>query len=468
MAPEQIRGDIVDGRADLYALGCVLYECLAGRPPFTRPTEVATIYAHLEEPPPAASDIQPELPKAIDAVLAKALAKNPDDRHPSCRALIHDARDALGIAQPRRSPWPLAAAAVGVALIAAALAAYTLTRSPATAPPDPTADTLLRIDPATNTIAQRTPVGHQSSGVAVGGGHVWVTNLADGTITLVDPVTGKVRTIAGQGAPTGIAVAAGLAVVADGTAHSLTAFDATTGTRSFKTTLRGPSNGTLQIAGGRSGSWFADAAAGIAGKVDNNLTVGTPSTQVSVPADDTSLVSAYFSFDGLTVGEGAIWVAGDAREKTVWRLNPATGRALAIPLGFVPGAIAAGAGAIWVTSLLDDTVSRIDPASNRVTATDSRRARSVPGSRRARRSGWRARSTTPSRASIRRRTRWWPGSPFLGRPRRWPSASAVSGSLPEGRRFRHLAARSRSACCRTAKGRSGSPTTTLLLRRSCP
>ena len=54
-APEQIKGGEIDGRADVYSLGCVLFECLTGAPPFRKDTEVATIYAHLEEDVPKAS-----------------------------------------------------------------------------------------------------------------------------------------------------------------------------------------------------------------------------------------------------------------------------------------------------------------------------------------------------------------------------------------------------------------------------
>ena len=52
VAPEQIRGEELDGRADLYSLGCLLYECLAGRPPFARGSDTAVVFAHLEEEPP--------------------------------------------------------------------------------------------------------------------------------------------------------------------------------------------------------------------------------------------------------------------------------------------------------------------------------------------------------------------------------------------------------------------------------
>ena len=60
--PEQIKGGAIDGRADVYALGCVLYECLAGARPFERESELAVVYAHLNEPPSRLSDYGPELP----------------------------------------------------------------------------------------------------------------------------------------------------------------------------------------------------------------------------------------------------------------------------------------------------------------------------------------------------------------------------------------------------------------------
>ena len=73
VAPEQIRGDAIDGRADVYSLGCVLYECLTGSAPFSNRSDVALLYAHLEEEPPAAS--------GLEDVLAKALAKDPEERY---------------------------------------------------------------------------------------------------------------------------------------------------------------------------------------------------------------------------------------------------------------------------------------------------------------------------------------------------------------------------------------------------
>ena len=94
VAPEQIAGEELDGRADVYSLGCVLYESLAGRPPFSGDSDLAVVFGHLESEPPALSAARPELPPALDSVVARALAKEPDRRYASCREL---ARAALAV-----------------------------------------------------------------------------------------------------------------------------------------------------------------------------------------------------------------------------------------------------------------------------------------------------------------------------------------------------------------------------------
>jgi WD40 repeat protein/tRNA A-37 threonylcarbamoyl transferase component Bud32 len=85
VAPEQIAGGEIDGRADVYSLGCVLYESLVGQPPFGRDSDLAVVFAHLETEPSAPSALRPELPTALDAVIARALAKEPEQRYASCR-----------------------------------------------------------------------------------------------------------------------------------------------------------------------------------------------------------------------------------------------------------------------------------------------------------------------------------------------------------------------------------------------
>ena len=171
VAPEQIRGEEVDGRADVYALGCLLHECLTGEPPFRRSSDAAVLFAHLEEEPPT-------LP-GLEQVTAKALAKDPDDRYQTCRELVEAARSALGL-EVKQSRWPLAVASVGITLIGAALLAFFLTGRDGGVRAEPGADSLVRIDPKTNKVAETMAVGRKASGVAVGGGFVWVTNAADG------------------------------------------------------------------------------------------------------------------------------------------------------------------------------------------------------------------------------------------------------------------------------------------------
>jgi len=96
VAPEQIRGQPVDARADVYSLGCVLYECLTGRVPFVKDLDAAVIWAHVEEPPIPPSTLRPELPPEFDDVIMRALAKDPADRYPTCRELTEAARAAFG------------------------------------------------------------------------------------------------------------------------------------------------------------------------------------------------------------------------------------------------------------------------------------------------------------------------------------------------------------------------------------
>ena len=100
VAPEQIEGRPVDGRADLYALACASFEILCGTPPFRRDQGLAVVWAQLSEPPPSLCARRADLPVAVDAVLAKAMAKAPADRYPTCLAFATALREALGLLLP--------------------------------------------------------------------------------------------------------------------------------------------------------------------------------------------------------------------------------------------------------------------------------------------------------------------------------------------------------------------------------
>ena len=110
VAPEQILAKELDHRVDVYSLGCLLYECLAGEPPFKRPREEQVLYAHIQDPPPRLTAVRPELPAEIDEVIAKALAKEPEERFTSCGELVAAARAALLSGAPPTADTPAAPA----------------------------------------------------------------------------------------------------------------------------------------------------------------------------------------------------------------------------------------------------------------------------------------------------------------------------------------------------------------------
>jgi hypothetical protein len=113
-APEQIEGKEVDGRADVYALGCVLYQCLTGSVVFVKDTEPQVMLAHVLETPLPPSARRSGLSPALDAVAAKALAKSRDDRYGGCVEFVAAAREALAahpdppvaIPEPAAPPAP--------------------------------------------------------------------------------------------------------------------------------------------------------------------------------------------------------------------------------------------------------------------------------------------------------------------------------------------------------------------------
>ena len=139
IAPEQVQGEKVDGRADVYALAALFYECATGAPPFVRDSQAALLFAHLTEPPPPISGHLDRGPEALDAVIARAMAKAPEERFASCTEFVEAARAALaGVpppALPPRAPGPLR----GAATVAEGAGREETIGAGAPAPPSPAA-----------------------------------------------------------------------------------------------------------------------------------------------------------------------------------------------------------------------------------------------------------------------------------------------------------------------------------------
>jgi serine/threonine-protein kinase len=332
--PEQIEGAQLDGRADLYSLGCVLFECLTGCRPFDHDSELAVVFAHLNEPPPRVTELRPDLPGAFDEVVATALAKKPGDRYGSCGELAAAARSALhGKRRRRRRPLKLAAVGAAVAALAAGGVAGGVLATRGGAPEaKPTAPAPVRlaanalnlVDARSRSVVGRVPLGDPAAGatagagfdVAASGDSAWVLLAANQKLLRVDLHARRVaRAVRLPWIPAGrIALGGGFVWVRQDDGPGVLGVAAATGRIARRLTIDGP-NGA-----------------------------------------------------GLAYGDGSLWLAEGA---DVARVQPRSGRVLTrireVP-GQVgePGWLAFADGWLWAAS--DGIVRKIDPVANRVVA----------------------------------------------------------------------------------------------------
>jgi serine/threonine-protein kinase len=122
LSPEQARGEGVDARSDVYSAGCLLYELVTGAPPFTGDSPVAVAYQHVREDPRTPSSINPEVPPELDAVLLKAMSKNPANRYQSAAEMRSDLLRA--VAGQRVEATPVMGDAERTSYIGAAAGGY--------------------------------------------------------------------------------------------------------------------------------------------------------------------------------------------------------------------------------------------------------------------------------------------------------------------------------------------------------
>jgi ABC-type branched-subunit amino acid transport system substrate-binding protein/DNA-binding beta-propeller fold protein YncE len=418
LAPEQIRGDPVDGRTDVYALGCVLYECLAGAPPFRRATEAETLWAHMQQQPAPLRHHA-----ALDPVVRKALAKDREDRYDSCADLIDAAADALGLPAPRAARRPLAPRALrrrahvilaaGLFLLAGAiaLAIVALMRGGDTST-EPIGNGVAAIDTDGSVAGfteSRTPPGN----VAVGDGAVWVLNNEDQTVSRIDPETHETtRTFETRGVPSELAVGAGALWIGNAggrgetnTTISVSRMDPASGRVTRTVRLRGdegvfPVAGAPRLAVGAGAVWAINPDGSVA-RIDPAsgrlvatieakfpawtiaagdagvwyLGIGGPPAVMRIDprsnrAAGTIRVGAK-SLLGLAVGAGSVWATAN-EEGFIWRIEP--GRppiTQTIDVGAGVSFVAFGEGGVWTGNYVDGTVSRIDPRTKRVTSRTS-------------------------------------------------------------------------------------------------
>jgi streptogramin lyase len=365
VAPEHIRGDAVGPRADVYSLGCLLFECLTGEVPFVRDSEIAVVFAHLEEPPPRPSERASHVPPELDAVIARALAKQPEARQASCAELVDDARRALALDEPQRSRRGLVLALVAAAIaVAAAVVALVMRASESPAPAPPATGSVAWIDPASGDVKARFDLSAHPAAVAVGA-QVWVADYRAGTLWRIDQRTGAVTSIPSIGNPRAVALLGELAYVAnDGPSlfgGNVTRYNALTGGR-----VDGVEVVPCSIAAGAGVVYTAGCpdVQRLSTGLSQLKIVHTTTIPFPVPQTAERTRTALF---GMAVGEGAVWVIGDALDRRLFKIAPRTGKLLgAFALPIAPQRIATGAGAVWITDAIHDALVKVDPKSGRV------------------------------------------------------------------------------------------------------
>jgi hypothetical protein len=393
VAPEQIRGERVDARSDVYALGCVLYHTLTGVPPYQRATDEATLWAHLHDDPPSVTEQGPEVSERFQPVIARALAKDPDDRYQSAGDLGRAALAAAGrapapgperlvavgeaapgdsqetVVSPDQAPtavttpersrgrklWPWALAAVPIAALAA-VAAFALGGGNGGGGDGTTARTTG--GGATTTGPEETPtiktasVGGRPNNIVLAGGNAWIVRSGNPRLAVVNAETMQRRSYSPRiGNPSGEAAGFGKLWVINQDAPSLVPI----GLKSHR------QEGAAVVLPGQ-GRPVAVAASG------NALWVGirgNPGLLLRVDPSSRQVVKTIGLPDGLqnlAVGGGAVWVIA-RRADTVTRVDIASATTRPIFVGDHPFGIAFGRGAVWVTNNGDGTVTRIDAGS---------------------------------------------------------------------------------------------------------
>ena len=402
--PEQIEGGTIDGRADVYSLGCVLFECLAGARPFDRESELSVVFAHLNEPPPRLTELRSDLPEPFDAVFATALAKSPEDRYSTCGELIAAARAALqGKTFVRRRKWRRRALLAAAALLVAAGAAIggivasrgahvnsVAALEPLSVRPNALslidahtrrivghvglgkgvnfenigprlafsgrsawislfgAERLVRVDVRTHKIMRRVKLPWSPAGLAVGGGSAWVTQDNGPEVVRVDARTGKIvdRFAVGAGGGGGVAYGDGSVWLAGG--PGVVRIDPNSEHILHRISTPGQPSAVRSLVFASGFLWVVRADNGLVMKIDpveNKIVHSIP---------------LHGWIGDLAVGGGLVW-APVVQDGQIYKLSEddLSVQGL-VPAGADPERISIGGGRLWVANAAGKTISLID------------------------------------------------------------------------------------------------------------
>ncbi|HEV2812658.1 MAG TPA: protein kinase, partial [Solirubrobacteraceae bacterium] len=370
VAPEQIRDERIDGRADVYALGCVLHHLLKGTPPFERSSDEATLWAHLHAPPP-------EVAGPFGPIVARALAKDPADRYATAGDLGRDALAAVGRApldeptrvtpddaradvrwaavEPTREALrsrsrrraPLLAALAVLLLAGGAGVAALLARDDDDDPADSTPRSSTRPPAAT---IEGVDVGERPNGVAIARGAAYVAGPRNSRLVKVD-LAGFDRAVPSHRVGTGatdLDAGFGALWVTTSTSQGATVIriDLDSGEQA---TAPLPPGKPVAVSAGAEAVWV-----GIRG--DGAGTVARIDPETAQVADTIPIPTGV---QDLEYGGEAVWLTNRDAD-TLTRIDPGTGETKEIPAGRDPAGLAHGAGAVWTASTGDDSVERID------------------------------------------------------------------------------------------------------------
>jgi predicted Ser/Thr protein kinase len=364
IAPEQAKGAPIDGRADVYSLGCLAYECLTGEVPFERDTEVAVLWAHVQESPPKLSATHPELPTRVDGVIARAMAKKPDDRYPTAGELAGDLGRALDVTggehallepseMPRRRRRRGLIAAGGAVALALAVGLVLATKDgpPPTVPPA-TPIGVVRIDVTSSRVTLSARDVRAGWDLVAAEGALWETG-PDGLVKRNER-TGEVEKVFDIGSETNVLKAGFGAIwvtvsVPPDKVHLVRVDPATD--EIVETVDVSPSptggNGINWVAIDRQSVWVLTGE-GTLWQIDP-ITHRVAQRYDKITAPDSHM----------TVGGGFVWLSNTLTD-AITRLDPSTGKTDTILISSKPDQLAFVGGTLWALDRDGRTVTPID------------------------------------------------------------------------------------------------------------